>query len=63
MTLKELLKLRLVNQQILNPQLNTPGEVVRWLGAVQAQDNMGSLWAIGCRLKNAKEKEVEKSHC
>jgi hypothetical protein len=61
MTLQELLKTRLVNQQILNPQFTTPGEVVKWLGAVQAQDYMGSLWAVGCRLKNAKEKEIEKA--
>jgi hypothetical protein len=61
MTLQELLKKRLANQQILSSQFNSAGEVVRWLGAVQAQDYMGSLWAIGCRLKNAKEKDIEKA--
>jgi hypothetical protein len=59
MTSQELLKLRMTNQQIISSQFNTPGEVVRWLGAVQAQDYMGSLWAIGCRLKNSKEKDIE----
>lgn len=59
MTPIELLKLRLANQQIINSQFTNPGEVVRCLGAVQAQDYMGSLWAIGCRMKNAKEKNIE----
>jgi hypothetical protein len=59
MTPQELLKIRLANQQILSSQFNTPDEIVRWLGAVQAQDYMGALWAVGCRLKNAKEKDIE----
>jgi hypothetical protein len=59
MTPQELLKTRLANQQILSSQFNTPAEVVRWLGAVQAQDYMGALLAVGCRLKNAKEKDIE----
>jgi hypothetical protein len=59
MTHQELLKLRLANQNISNFQFNTPGEIVKWHGAMQAQDYMGSLWAIGCRLKNFKEKDIE----
>jgi hypothetical protein len=37
MTPSHLLKARLINQQIALHQFNTPGEVVKWLGAVQAQ--------------------------
>jgi DNA-binding MarR family transcriptional regulator len=33
-------------------------EVVRWLGAVQAQDYSSALWAIGLRLKDAREEDV-----
>lgn len=61
MTSQELLKIRLANQQILSSQVSSPGDVVRWLGAVQAQDYIGSLWAIGCRLKKSKEKIIEKA--
>jgi Winged helix DNA-binding domain len=35
--------------------------VVRWLGAVQAQDYLGSLWAIGLRMQNATEETVEQA--
>jgi hypothetical protein len=35
--------------------------VVRWLGAVQAQDYLGSLWAIGLRLQKATEEAVEQA--
>jgi hypothetical protein len=59
MTQQELLKRRLANQQISDSRFKTPGEVVKWHGAMQAQDYMGSLWAIGCRLKNSKGKDIE----
>ena len=32
---------------------------MRWLGAVQAQDYLGSLWAVGLRLKKGSEATVE----
>jgi hypothetical protein len=35
--------------------------VVRWLGAVQAQDYFGALWAVGLRLQNATEADVEQA--
>ena len=35
--------------------------MVRWLGAVQAQDYLGSLWAIGLRMQNATEEAVEQA--
>jgi hypothetical protein len=35
--------------------------VVRWLGAVQAQDYPGALWAIGVRLPQATEAAVEQA--
>lgn len=38
---------RLVNQQIARPAFTKPCEVVQWLGAVQAQDYLGALWAVG----------------
>jgi hypothetical protein len=61
MTIQELLQIRLHNQQLINPELNNPGEVVRWLGAVQAQDYLHTLWGIGQRLGNSSEAIIEKA--
>lgn len=55
-----LLRTRLINQQISEHRFQTPGEIVKWLGAVQAQDYLGSLWAIGSRLKRSKQTDLEK---
>ena len=52
-------RLRLVNQQIARPRFDDPADVVRWLGAVQAQDFLGGLWAVGLRTRNAIESTVE----
>ena len=41
------------------PRSTTPAEVVRWFGAVQAQDYRGALWAVGQRLPSATEADVE----
>ena len=50
---------RLFNQHISKAQFTDPGELVQWLGAVQAQDYAGSLWAIGLRLKRNIEADIE----
>ena len=39
----------------------TPGEVVAALGAMQAQDYAGALWAIGMRLPDATQTDVERA--
>jgi hypothetical protein len=52
---------RLSRQQIRAPLFPTPGEVVRWMGAIQAQDYLGSLWAVGLRLPSAVESEIEEA--
>lgn len=41
---------RLYNQQLEQSGLYTPGEVVAWLGAVQAQEYGPAKWALGLRL-------------
>lgn len=53
--------MRLQNQHISNPDLNKPIDVVRSLGAVQAQDYLGALWAIGLRMKTSSEADIEKA--
>jgi len=52
---------RLVSQRIEGEKLDKPEEVVRWLGAIQAQDYLQSLWAIGLRLKSATVADVEQA--
>jgi hypothetical protein len=44
---------RLVRQRIAGPRPQTAGELVRAMGAVQAQDYAGSLWAMGLRLRGS----------
>ena len=43
-------KARLGAQRISATTFTRPAEVVSWLGAVQAQDYLGALWAVGLRL-------------
>src|SRR5688500_3731914 len=58
----ELIGRRLAAQQIARPGLARPAEVVAWLGAVQAQDYLAALWAIGLRLRGrVGEDEVERA--
>jgi len=52
---------RLFNQRIDAEKFEKPEEVVRWLGAIQAQDYLQSLWAIGLRLRSATVADVEQA--
>jgi DNA glycosylase AlkZ-like len=52
---------RMVNQQIAQPTFAHPSEVVAWLGAVQAQDYLGALWAVGLRTPGATEQTIEQA--
>jgi hypothetical protein len=61
MTPARLLHHRLHNQRLAATHFDDPADPVRWLGAVQAQDYLGSLWAIGLRTRNATEKTVERA--
>lgn len=50
MTITDIANQRLHNQHLLEP-LKQPADVVRWFGAMQAQDYIGAKWAIGLRCK------------
>ena len=52
---------RLYHQHLSRPDLHTPVEVVRWFGAVQAQEYAHSLYAVGLRMLNASERQVEQA--
>ena len=49
MTMSNIAVHRLHNHQLEHTWLEKPGDVVRYLGAVQAQDNAGAKWSIGLR--------------
>jgi hypothetical protein len=50
---------RLRTQRLAGAGFSTPLDVVRWFGAIQAQDYPGALWAVGMRTAGASEPEVE----
>jgi hypothetical protein len=52
---------RLLNQRIEGEKLKTPEEVVRWMGALQAQEYLEGLWAIGLRMQSATVADVEQA--
>lgn len=61
MTTSEIARLRLRNQRLSSAPLASPADAARRLGAVQAQDYLGSLWALGLRLPRVTEAEVERA--
>ena len=54
-------RLRLANQQVTVHTGNSPQQVVRALGGIQAQDFRSALWAIGLRLPDAVRPDVEQA--
>lgn len=61
MTLQSIGQFRLASQRIIASDCRTPVALVTALGAVQAQDYAGALWAIGLRLPAASEVMIEQS--
>ncbi|HEY1947801.1 MAG TPA: winged helix DNA-binding domain-containing protein [Bryobacteraceae bacterium] len=59
MTQRDIARMRLVNQQISCTRFHEPHQVVAALGAMQAQDYLGGIWAIGLRLPHVTETAVE----
>lgn len=51
--------IRLFQQGISTRRFSTPGEVVCWLGAAQAQDYYGASWALGLRIPGATDDLIE----
>lgn len=53
---------RLFNQRITGPLLRGPADVVRWCGAVQAQEYEPAKWALGLRIRDgASADDVERA--
>jgi len=61
MTTLNIARQRLCQQSIAPAALAKPGDVVKRLGAIQAQDYLGVLWAIGLRTKAATEQTIEQA--
>lgn len=56
--------MRIVSERLHNQKLSSPGckiavDVVRWLGAAQAQDFGAAKWALGLRMKSATDRAIE----
>src|SRR3712207_3882566 len=52
---------RLHNQRLAGEKLERPAEVAGWMGAVQAQDYPAAKWALGLRLRDALDADVERA--
>jgi Winged helix DNA-binding domain len=61
MTTSALVSQRLNNQKLASSNFKKPVEVVRWLGAVQAQDFGAAKWALGMRMLSATDAAIEKA--
>jgi hypothetical protein len=57
----DILGRRLQAQQLAAATFTDPTDVVAWMGAVQAQDYLGALWAVGARTAAATERDVERA--
>ena len=61
MTGLDIVRHRLYNQRISTSPFSKPSEVVRWLGAIQAQDYAGAKWALGLRLRRITDTNIEQA--
>jgi hypothetical protein len=55
----DIVRERLRNQRLVSSEFQKPGDVVAWLGAVQAQDFAGAKWAVGRRARGVTDADVE----
>src|SRR5512147_207589 len=59
MTSLDIAHQRLLNQRIATTTLRAPSDVVNWLVAVQSQDYFGAKWALGLRLQDAHDADID----
>lgn len=55
----DIVKMRLAAQRLVGKKLKDPAEVVRLLGAVQAQDFPAAKWALALRMEKTTDRSVE----
>jgi hypothetical protein len=56
---RDIARQRLHTQRIAGEKFQTPDAVVRWFGAVQAQDYAGAKWAVGQRMHGATDADLD----
>lgn len=61
MTIGDIVRYRLINQQIAGTSFKKPSDIVGWMVAMQAQEFALAKWAIGLRLPGVNEAEVDKA--
>ena len=61
MTNSDIAQLRLYNQHVSHQIFKKPAEIVKRLGAVQAQDYAAAKWALGLRLQNSSDAAIDKA--
>jgi hypothetical protein len=61
MTDLEIAQQRLYTQHIAAQTFATPAEIVKHMGAMQAQDYAGAKWAVGMRLQKSNDAAVDKA--
>jgi hypothetical protein len=59
-TLPEIAKYRLLNQQIAETKLKSAVNIIQWFGAVQAQEFAQAKWGLGLRLPHIKDDDIER---
>ncbi|MHC1754150.1 MAG: winged helix DNA-binding domain-containing protein [Methanosarcina sp.] len=61
MSSSEIVKLRLHNTGLSHSPFKSPADAVSYMGAVQAQDFAAAKWALGLRIKNSTDEDIEKA--
>lgn len=59
MNQKDIANRRLMSHQLIETNFSRAKEIVQWMGAIQAQDFNMAKWAIGLRLKNVTEPNID----
>lgn len=61
MDAREIIRLRLHNTGLSDSPFKSAADAVSHLGAIQAQDFAAAKWALGLRIKNSTEEDIEKA--
>lgn len=62
MNSSEVVAQRLRNQKLSSAEFKKPADVVRWFGAVQAQDLNGAKWALALRMRSITHDEIQETY-
>jgi hypothetical protein len=60
MNYRDIVRYRLKNQQLSGSDFTTAGELVGWMGCIQAQDFGAAKWSIGSRITGIRDSDIER---